>query len=88
VFLEEGNIENNPLLSFCKSVILLTLGGCFSFIIPCVPSCCSEVAIPRQGRDPVVYKDYESLEKGFLSKEFHPLDLKDAVTASINKVSR
>ena len=32
VFCEPGNIETNPLLSFSKSVILLTLGGSISTI--------------------------------------------------------
>jgi len=71
VFCEEGNIENNPLLSFCKSVVLLTQG---------------EVVIPRKGQTTLVFKDYDSLEKAFVAKEMHPLDLKDGVTLAINKL--
>jgi len=32
----------------------------------------------------IVYQDYETLEKDFISKKLHPLDLKNAVTLEIN----
>ena len=34
-----------------------------------------------------MYKEYAPLEKAFADKQIHPADLKDAVTAAINKVS-
>ena len=33
-----------------------------------------------------MYKEYAPLEKAFADKQIHPADLKDAVTAAINKV--
>ena len=32
------------------------------------------------------YKDYKSLEKDFISKKLHPLDLKNAVAGELNKI--
>lgn len=34
----------------------------------------------------LVYKDYKSLEKDFVSKKLHPLDLKNAVAREINEI--
>jgi len=39
----------------------------------------------RYGGD-LVYGDYETIEKDFINKKLHPLDLKNAVAEEINKV--
>ncbi len=46
-----------------------------------------ELVVHRHGGETTVYKEYAPLEKAFADKQIHPADLKDAVTAAINKVS-
>ena len=46
----------------------------------------SEIVIPRKGQTELKFTTYEPLEQAFAAKQIHPLDLKQAVTDSINKV--
>lgn len=74
-FCEEGNIENNPLLTFCKMVILPILNG-------------EPFVINRAEKfgGVVSYAKYEDLEKAFAEKSLFPGDLKLGVTDVLNKV--
>ena len=74
-FCEEGNIENNPLLIFCKMVLFPILNG-------------QPFAINRAEKygGAVSYASYEELEKAFAEKALFPGDLKLGVTEVLNKV--
>jgi len=71
-FCEPGNIENNPILSFCELVIYPLLDE-HPFIIK---------RPDKYGGD-VAYNDYEDLSHAFASKKLFPTDLKNAVTTFI-----
>ncbi|KAL0091868.1 tyrosyl-tRNA synthetase [Phycomyces blakesleeanus] len=78
-FCEEGNIAENGILSFVKSVYfpLKTLHGnkpVFTAIRP------------EQYGGNMVFNNYESLEKAFADKTVHPGDLKAGVIAAINEL--
>jgi tyrosyl-tRNA synthetase len=78
-FCEEGNIEENGILSFVKSVWfpLKSLNGnkaTFTAIRP-----------EKYGGN-MVYDKYEDLEKDFADKKVHPGDLKAGVIAAINEL--
>jgi len=70
-FCEEGNIENNGLLSFAKFVIFPLK---------------NKISIERTSENggPMDFSDYSELEKSFEEKKLHPLDLKNAVSREIN----
>src|SRR3989338_8169627 len=68
----EGQIENNPMLEYCKYIIF---------------ELNKEVKIERAnnfGGD-VVFENYSELEKSFSRKEIHPVDLKEAAARYIDK---
>lgn len=75
-FCEEGNIKENGLLAFIKSILFpfQTLSGTPHIEFP---------RKPEFGGD-VKFTDYESLETAFANKELHPGDLKKGVTLAIN----
>ncbi|KAL1919943.1 uncharacterized protein VTP21DRAFT_1875 [Calcarisporiella thermophila] len=77
-FCEEGNIEDNGVLAFVKSVLfpISSLGsnGKPTFTI----------RRPEKYGGDVVYEDYASLEKDFAEKQVHPGDLKNSVTEALN----
>ncbi|KAI8082064.1 tyrosyl-tRNA synthetase [Thamnidium elegans] len=78
-FCEEGNITDNGILSFVKSVYfpLKTLnGGKATFT--CIR--------PEQYGGNMVYDNFEALEKDFADKVVHPGDLKAGVIAAINEL--
>jgi tyrosyl-tRNA synthetase len=76
-FCEEGNIAENGLLSFVKSVLLpvssLKLGRP-AFLLK----------RPEQYGGDKEYTDFEELEKDFADKQVHPGDLKKAVSLAVN----
>jgi len=72
-FCEEGNVENNGLLSFCEYVIYPALGK-FS------------VERKEEYGGNKTYTDYEELRTDFAEKNLHPGDLKSGVVASINQL--
>ncbi|KAJ1861832.1 Tyrosine--tRNA ligase cytoplasmic [Coemansia sp. RSA 2703] len=76
-FCEEGNIEDNGVLSFAKSVL---------FPISSLQSETPEFVIlrPEQYGGNAVYNDVESLERDFAEGKIHPGDLKKSVAAAIN----
>ncbi|KAI8637328.1 tyrosyl-tRNA synthetase [Parasitella parasitica] len=78
-FCEEGNIEENGILSFVKSVYfpLKTLNG-NKAAFTCIR--------PEQYGGNMVYDNYEALEKDFADKVVHPGDLKAGVIAAINEL--
>jgi len=78
-FCEEGNIIDNGVLSFVKSVLfpLRSLNGKTpSFLIK---------RDEKWGGN-ITYTNYQSLEDDFRDKKVHPGDLKAAVTEAINKL--
>jgi len=74
-FCEEGNIENNPLLTFCKMVLFPIQNG-EPFVIH----------RPEKFGGVVSYANYEEIEKAFAEKSLYPGDLKLGVTEHINKI--
>lgn len=67
----EGEVENNPLLEYCKYIIF---------------ELNKEVKIERErkfGGD-MCFESYASLEQAYARKEIHPMDLKEAVARYIN----
>ncbi len=80
-FCEEGNIEQNGILSFIKYVIFpvlelkaLNSGEALMF----------RIDRPEQHGGNLSFSDYQSLEESFASKAIHPLDLKAATSQYIN----
>jgi len=75
-FCEEGNIENNPLLTFCKMVLFPMLKEGEPFVIH----------RPEKFGGVVSYPTYADMEKAFAEKSLYPGDLKLGVTEHINRV--
>ncbi|KAG0911319.1 hypothetical protein G6F33_007101 [Rhizopus arrhizus] len=78
-FCEEGNIEENGILSFVKSVWfpLKSLNGNKATF--------TAIRDEKYGGN-MVYDKYEDLEKDFADKKVHPGDLKAGVIAAINEL--
>jgi len=70
-FCEIGNIKLNPVLEYCKYIIF-PRNGVFTI-----------TRSEKHGGD-LHYKNYEQLEKDFVSQIAHPDDLKKSVSAVIN----
>ncbi|KAI8141960.1 tyrosyl-tRNA synthetase [Fennellomyces sp. T-0311] len=78
-FCEEGNITDNGLLSFIKSVY---------FPVKSLSTDKPQFVCPRPekwGGD-IVFNDYATLEKDFENKQLHPGDLKGGVIAALNEL--
>lgn len=78
-FCEEGNIERNGVLPFCRHVlfpVLLDCHGLAAFVIE---------REEKHGGN-IEFTDYESLEAAFAAKQVFPLDLKKAVAKYINRL--
>ena len=77
-FCEEGNIEENGLLSFAKFVLfpLYTLKG--------KPGL--EVKRKEDFGGNMTFTGYAELEQAFAEKALHPADLKNSVSAAINEI--
>ncbi|CAF5146498.1 unnamed protein product, partial [Rotaria sp. Silwood1] len=73
-FCEPGNIENNGVLAFCKSVIFPLLKD-------------ESLVLPRSAEygGPMTFSNYAQLEEGFLKQEVHPGDLKNGVGIYLNR---
>ncbi|CAG8546585.1 4354_t:CDS:2 [Diversispora eburnea] len=78
-FCEEGNVEDNGVLAFVKSVLfpLGSLNGQTPKFI---------ISRPEKYGGQVIYNDYQTLENDFRDKKVHPGDLKSAVAEAINKL--
>jgi len=78
-FCEEGNIENNPILAFIKTVLIpinCLATGKESF----------EITRPEKFGGNTLYESYEALEKAFLDKQIHPGDLKMSAANALNAI--
>ncbi|KAJ1935539.1 Tyrosine--tRNA ligase cytoplasmic, partial [Linderina macrospora] len=78
-FCEEGNIENNGVLSFVRYVLFPIShlrDGKAEFV----------VSRPEQYGGNSIYNDFESLQKDFADKKIHPGDLKASVAVALNRV--
>ncbi|CAN0176953.1 unnamed protein product [Ascophyllum nodosum] len=64
-------VEANPILDYCKHVIF--------------PWCGELTIAPREG-EPVVYSNYEEMEKGYVEAKIHPSELKPVVTDALNSI--
>lgn len=70
-----GEVEDNGILAFVKQVIFpLKEDNKESFIIE----------RPEKYGGNLEYKDYNSLEKDFVNKKMHPLDLKNTMAKEVN----
>jgi tyrosyl-tRNA synthetase len=76
-FCEEGNIVDNPILSFVKAVIypVNTLTN---------PNYTFNVIRPEKFGGNVCYKTFAELESSFAAKDLHPGDLKVAASKAFN----
>ena len=76
-YCEEGNIEENGVLAFLKNVILtLKKDAGEKFIIE----------RPEKFGGNIEFSTYEEVERAFISKKLHPLDLKIGLAKEINKL--
>eukprot|EP00112_Aurelia_sp_Birch-Aquarium-sp1_P026742 Seg97.5 transcript_id=Seg97.5/GoldUCD/mRNA.D3Y31 product="Tyrosine-tRNA ligase cytoplasmic" protein_id=Seg97.5/GoldUCD/D3Y31 len=78
-FCEEGNIQENGVLSFCKFVMFPVLE---------LRKENKEFLIERgdENGGNLAFTDFDSLEKTFANKELHPLDLKNALSKFLNEL--
>ncbi len=67
----EGIVQDNPVLEYCKYIIFEKID---EFV----------VKRPEKFGGDVTYKSYEDLEKDFVDKKLHPMDLKGTATEYIN----
>jgi tyrosyl-tRNA synthetase len=74
-FCEEGKVENNGVLAFCKMVLF-----------PLSPSGSLTVERPEQYGGTVSFDNYLALEQAFVSLAVHPGDLKKAVATRLNEL--
>ncbi|CAF0867246.1 unnamed protein product [Rotaria sordida] len=74
-FCEPGNIENNGVLAFCKSVIFPLLKD-------------ENLVLPRSAQygGPMPFSNYTQLEESFAKQEVHPGDLKNGVEIYLNRL--
>jgi len=78
-FCEEGNVENNGVLSFVKFVLLpiSSMGGKTPEFI---------IKRPEQYGGDITYSNFENLENDFRDKKVHPGDLKKAVSTALIEI--
>ncbi|MFH1642816.1 MAG: tyrosine--tRNA ligase [Nanoarchaeota archaeon] len=69
----EGTIEENPILEYCKYIIFEKLKSI-------------KIERPEKWGGNLEFNSYLELEKSFLDKKLHPMDLKQAVINSLNKL--
>lgn len=69
----EGVKENNPILEYCRYILFPVLHQL-------------EIKRPEKFGDDIAFASYQELERAFIEKQLHPLDLKEAVTQSLNKL--
>ncbi len=63
----EGVVQFNPILDWCKYLIFFNEGTTFT------------IDRPEKWGGALSYDSYEALEKAYIAKELHPMDLKNAV---------
>ena len=69
----EGIIEENPILEYCKYLVFEK----FDIL---------KIERPAKWGGDLEFKSYDELEDVFAKKELHPMDLKQGVSSSINKL--
>ena len=74
-YCEEGVVEDNGVLSFLKNVIMVVKQDRKEKLV---------VDRPAKFGGKVEFSDYSEIEKAFVEKKLHPLDLKQAVAQEIN----
>ena len=74
-YCEEGVVEDNGVLSFLKNVIMVVKQDRKEKFV---------VDRPAKFGGKVEFSDYSEIEKAFVEKKLHPLDLKQAVAQEIN----
>ena len=67
----EGQAEENPVLEYCQCIVFEKVD---EFV----------VKRPEKFGGNVAFKSYDELEKAFVAKELHPMDLKQATAEYIN----
>ena len=76
-YCKEGEVENNGVLAFLKYVIMAMKGDKNKKFV---------VKRDKKFGGDLVFNNYEEIEKAFIRKELHPLDLKNALTEEINEL--
>ncbi len=69
-FCEEGVVKDNPVLQLCQYIVFPVKGKLV-------------VERPEKFGGNLEIKSYEELEKSFMEKKLHPLDLKNALAAAL-----
>jgi tyrosyl-tRNA synthetase len=69
----EGIVVDNPILEYCKYIIFEKIDK-------------FEVNRPEKFGGNVVYNNYEELEKDFVDKKLHPMDLKNSAARYIDQL--
>lgn len=69
----EGIVKDNPVLEYCKYIIFEKIKE-------------FKIERPEKFGGNVVYKSYQDLEKDFVDKKLHPMDLKTASAKYINEL--
>jgi tyrosyl-tRNA synthetase len=74
----EGIVQDNPVLEYCKYIIFekISDGSLKEF----------KVERPEKFGGNVIYRTYSDLEKDFVDKKLHPMDLKAASAKYINEL--
>jgi len=71
----EGKIEENGILAFLKFVVMVHKGDKGEEFV---------IERPEKFGGNISFKTYEELEKAYVDKKVHPLDLKNAVAKEVN----
>jgi tyrosyl-tRNA synthetase len=69
----EGVVEENPILEYCKYIIFEKFKT-------------MKIERPEKFGGNLEFKNYEELEKKFLQKKLHPMDLKQSAALYLNKL--
>jgi tyrosyl-tRNA synthetase len=92
-FCEEGNVENNALLSFVKAVLMPISSLRIETQDPVFKSFAEEGApagtvfsIPRREQETLHYVEFGPMEEDFKNKLIHPGDLKAVVTTVLTQL--
>ena len=72
-YCKEGEKKDNGILAFCEY-----------FLFPYKNKL--KIERPEKFGGNVTYEDYKDLERDFISRKLHPMDLKQAVSAELNEV--
>ncbi|KAJ1553709.1 Tyrosine--tRNA ligase, cytoplasmic [Cladochytrium tenue] len=79
-FCEEGNVDDNPILSFLKIVVFPIL----SLMRPDAPS--FVIRRPEKYGGDVAFATYDEIHAAFAEKRLHPTDLKSGAADTLNEI--